>query len=100
MLADWADIKLHLNNRDRPDVRHTAVVIVAGVLPLCACRARQLTMCDAARSRRTSEAIETGWLVTTTTSVAFATGRKQNIARKSDRHMATLGLQMMEQSRE
>ena len=34
-------------------------------------------------------------------SVAFATGRKQNIARRSDRHTAnTLGLQTMEQSRE
>ena len=48
------------------------------------------------------EAIETGQLaIPPRTSVAFATGRKQNIARRSDRHTAnTLGLQTMEQSRE
>ena len=43
----------------RPDVRQIAVAIVAGRLPLCTCRARQLTTCDAARSRQTAEAIKT-----------------------------------------
>ena len=60
--ADWADTKLCLNNRARPDVRRTAVAIVAGRLPLCACRARQLITYDAARSRQTVVAIETGRL--------------------------------------
>ena len=60
------DTKLSLNNCARPDVRQTAVAIAAGRLPLCACRARQLTTCDAARSRQTAEAIETGRLATAT----------------------------------
>ena len=62
----WVDTKLRLNNRARPDVRRTAVAIAAGRLSLCACRARQLTTCDTARSRRTAEAIETGQLATST----------------------------------
>ena len=43
-----------------------AMVIAAGRLPLGACRAKQLTTSDAARSRRTAEAIETGRLATAT----------------------------------
>ena len=66
-------------------------------------QARQLTTSDAARSRRTAEAIKTGrggWLPPRT-SVAFATRWKQNVVRRSDRLTAnTLGLQTMEQSRE
>ena len=91
----WATTELCLNNYDYharpgPGFRRTAVATAAERLPVCTYRARQ-TACWMSRQIQVNSRGDCAGAVTASarqTSVAFAAGRKQNAAQKSDRHAA------------
>ena len=71
-----------------PGLRQTAVATSAERLPVCACRAKQ-TACWMSRQIQVNSRGDCDGAATASvrqTSVAFAAGRKQNAAQRSDRH--------------
>ena len=74
-----------------PGVRQTAVAIAAGQLPLCTCRARQTARWMSCQIQVNSRGDRDGAATDSArrTSVAFAAGRKQNAAQRSDRQTFT-----------
>ena len=86
----WVTTELHLNNHDYrfrpgPGLRQTAVATAAQRLPVCACRARQ-TACWMSRQMQVNSRGDCAGVATTSArQTAFAAGRKQNAAQKSDR---------------
>ena len=78
-------------NSQDPGVWQTAVAKAAGWLPLCACRARQTVRWMSRQIQVDSRGDRDGAAIAGArrTSVAFATGRKQNAAQRSERQTFT-----------
>ena len=87
----WVTTELRLNNnydycaKPGPGLRRTEVATAAERLPVCACRAKQ-TACWMSRQIQVNSRGNCDGAATTSarqTSVAFATGRTQNAAQRS-----------------